>query len=111
MTENNNNDKIDQNNYTDYKNQETTYSTINVSGGVKVDDNKVEAPEEHFPVYCLVKAKRGRPPSKPPTREVVRKRRKVCLYINFNSLIWFSLDHWYQQFFSFFLIWNRHYEF
>ena len=25
-----------------------------------------------------VKAKRGRPPSKPPTEELIRKRRKVC---------------------------------
>ena len=27
---------------------------------------------------CVTRAKRGRPPSKPPSREVVRKRRKVC---------------------------------
>ena len=32
----------------------------------------------YFPSHNSAKAKRGRPPSKPPTKEVLRKRRKVC---------------------------------
>ena len=44
-------------------------------------DNKEKGAEETTPPQKY-KAKRGRPPSKPPTREVVRKRRKVSqLYV------------------------------
>jgi hypothetical protein len=39
-------------------------------------DNKEKDAEEN-PAAQKYKAKRGRPPSKPPTREVVRKCRKV----------------------------------
>ena len=66
VTGSNNNDKTDQNECTD--------SDKKVTDNKMVDDNKLEATKENK----SVKAKKGRPPSKPPTKEVVRKRRKVC---------------------------------
>jgi hypothetical protein len=40
----------------------------------KVERNKLKVIAENY----SVKAKRGRPPSKPPTEELIRKQRKVC---------------------------------
>jgi hypothetical protein len=52
--------------------EENSYpSSVNICSGNKEKD------EEETPPPQTCKAKRGRPPSKPPTREVVRKRRKV----------------------------------
>ena len=64
VTGSNNNDKTDQNERPD----------SDIADNKMVDENKLEATTEK----SFVKPKKGRPPSKPPTKEVVRKRRKVC---------------------------------
>ena len=58
--------------YSEYKGQEhrTKDSTSSTMG-----KDTEETPLENYPV--LARGKRGRPPGKPPTRKVVRKRRKV----------------------------------
>ena len=68
VTESNNNNEREKSDYS----KENPYTSF-----VKMcsDDKKKDA-EETAPAHKY-KAKRGRPPSKPPTREVVRKRRKV----------------------------------
>ena len=44
---------------------------------ISEDNNDNKTSDEYC---CVTRAKRGRPPSKPPTKEVVRKRRKVCYW-------------------------------
>ena len=78
---NNNNDEVDENNYRN-NSQETIFNG-SVSFGTDsnsekmVDDKSMEGTDFNSPAHS-VKAKRGRPPSKPPTKEVVRKRRKAA---------------------------------
>ena len=68
VTESNNNNELGKK-----ENSETNSSSRSVN---MYYDNKQKDAEGNAPAQS-VKAKRGRPPSKPPTREVVRKRRKV----------------------------------
>ena len=68
VTESNNNNDLERN-----ENSEGNSSCRSVS---TCSENKQKDGEGNPPAQS-VKAKRGRPPSKPPTREVVRKRRKV----------------------------------
>ena len=42
---------------------------------ISEDNNDNKTSDEYC---CVTRAKRGRPPSKPPTKEIVSKRRKVC---------------------------------
>ena len=81
VTDTNNNDEVDENNYRN-NSQETIFNSsvsfcTDSNSEKMVDDKSMEAIDYDFPAHS-VKAKRGRPPSKPPTKEVVRKRRKVC---------------------------------
>ena len=70
------------NNYTNFKcNTHTNYNK-NSSELCLLSDNNIPGHrklEDPFPKQNteMVKAKRGRPPSKPPTKKVIRKRRKV----------------------------------
>ena len=66
VTENNNNVQT----YSEYEEQENCTQDSNT---------KENDPEETVSENCtgMTRAKRGRPPSKPPTKEVVKKRRKV----------------------------------
>ena len=70
VTENNNNLQSEQR-YSEYKGQENCTRASN--------STKENNPEDTSSENCtgVTRAKRGRPPSKPPTREVVKKRRKV----------------------------------
>ena len=68
VTESNNNNEREKSEYS----EENPYtSCVNMCSDDKKKDAEETAPAQKY------KAKRGRPPSKPPTREVVRKRRKV----------------------------------
>ena len=40
---------------------------------------------QQTPVQTVVKAKRGRPPSKPPSKEVLKSRRRVCILVKGSS--------------------------
>ena len=68
VTGSNNGDKTDQNECTNCNKM--------------VEDNELEATTEKK----SAKAKKGRRPSKPPTKEVVRKRRKVCRQDNYRFI-------------------------
>ena len=78
--ENNNNEENHPNNDNAYSSTHTNANLIN--DNTVVDDEKDDSV---LPVNILVKAKRGRPPSKPPSREIVKKRRKVGCY---PDIIW-----------------------
>ena len=78
--ENNNNEENHPNNDNAYSSTHTNANLIN--DNTVVDDKKDDSV---LPVNILVKAKRGRPPSKPPSREIVKKRRKVGCY---PDIIW-----------------------
>ena len=68
VTESNNNNEREKSEYS----EENPYpSSVKMCSDDKKKDAEETAPAQKY------KAKRGRPPSKPPTREVVRKRRKV----------------------------------
>ena len=73
VAENNNNAQSEQR-YSEYKEQENCSPASN--------STKENDPEDISSENCtgVTRARRGRPPSKPPTREAVKKRRKVgCL--------------------------------
>jgi hypothetical protein len=76
LMENNNNVENHPNNDNAYRKKEASYSTTYTSDNI-INENMVVDDKKDDPVNILVKAKRGRPPSKPPSREVVEKRRKV----------------------------------
>ena len=67
VTENNNNVQT----YSEYEEQE---NCTQASTSTKENDQEETVSENYT---GMTRAKRGRPPSKPPTREVVKKRRKV----------------------------------
>ena len=54
----------------EYKDDNWTHTN---SGEAREDNTK----DKHPSTVCGIKAKRGRPPCKPPSKEVVRSRRKV----------------------------------
>ena len=89
LMENNNNEENHPNNDTAYTEKEASYFSANTNANVINDntvvDNEKDDSGKVFPVNILVKAKRGRPPSKPPSREVVKKRRKVGCFLD---IIW-----------------------
>ena len=68
VTESNNNNELGEN-----ENAEGSSSSRTVNMCSVINEKDVEG----NPPAQSVKAKRGRPPSKPPTRDVVRKRRRV----------------------------------
>ena len=75
VTENNNNVQSEQR-YSDYKENWTQPSNSNTNMILVTMRKDAEGTvSESF--TGMTRAKRGRPPSKPPTREVVKKRRKV----------------------------------
>ena len=84
LMENINNEENHPNNENAYKKKEASYSTTNTSDNI-INDNMVVDDKKDDPVNILVKAKSGRPPSKPPSREVVKKPRKVGYY---SDIIW-----------------------
>ena len=77
--ENNNNEENHPNNVNAYREKEASYSSTHTNANVINDNTVVDDKKDDsvLPVNILVKAKRGRPHSKPPSREVVKKRRKV----------------------------------
>ena len=71
------------NNYTNFKsnthkNYDKNSSELCLSSDKNIPDQRKLEDQFTAEYTVMVKAKRGRPPSKPPTKEVVRKRRKVC---------------------------------
>ena len=75
VTENNNNVQFEQR-YSEYKENWTQHSNSNTDMILVTMRKDTEEPaSESF--TGMTRAKRGRPLSKPPTREVVERRRKV----------------------------------
>ena len=85
--ENNNNEEYHLNNDNAYREKEASFSSTHTNANVINDNTVVDDKKDDsvLPVNILVKAKRGRPPSKPPSKEVVEKRRKVGCY---PDIIW-----------------------
>jgi hypothetical protein len=79
--ENNNNEENHPHNDNAYGEKDATYSSANTNENIinefTVVDEKKDDSDKVLQVKNLLKAKRGRPHSKPPSMEVVKKRRKV----------------------------------
>ena len=71
VIESNNNNELDK---SEYSGESPYTSCVKMCSDDKNKDAEETAPAQKY------KAKRGRPPSKPPTWEVVRKRRMVSLF-------------------------------